>query len=211
LTPSSTFNNYSLSNFQSLIGAYGQWFHDQIDDRWDAYFFTFEFNQLPGPQQERLRLMKAYLHRWYGRLVTRTVRNPRSPRSIDLLPKALLVPDYPVPKRLKKTLRQVSINDGIHWHGLVLATRVGTRLQEPLDVHFREHGATYFTKELHHINVKPITYTPEYITGYGMKSLKSSRISGDDILIFPRSVSELPIKGPVRAAGEKPMYDFQRK
>jgi hypothetical protein len=137
-----------------------------------AYFFTFEFNQLSGPSRERMELMRKYLHRWYGRLATRTVRNPRSPKSIDLLPKALLVPDYPVPKRLKKTLRQVSINDGMHWHGLVLATRIGTRLQEPLDVHFREHGATYFIKELHHINVQPVTYTPEYITGYGMKSLR---------------------------------------
>jgi hypothetical protein len=154
--------------------------------------------------------MKKYLHRWYGRLVTRTVRNPRSFKSIDLLPKAILVPDYPVPKRSKKTLSQVSINDGIHWHGLVLATRLGTRLQEPLDVHFRDHGPTYFTQELHHINVKPITYTPEYMTGYGMKSLKNNRVSDDDILIFPRSVTELSCKEPVRAAGEKPTYDFQR-
>src|ERR1700683_3943644 len=116
-------NNSPLSNSTSIIQAYGQWIIDNIDDGWDAYFFTFEFNQLAGPAQERLRLMKEYLHRWYGRLVTRTVRNPRSANSIDLLPKALLVPDYPVPKRLKKTLRQVSINDGVHWHGLVLATR----------------------------------------------------------------------------------------
>jgi hypothetical protein len=204
------FNNYPLHNSQFLIQAYGQWLHDHIDNGWDAYFFTFEFNQLFGPFQERLRLMKEYLHRWYGRLATRTVRNPRSPKAIALLPKAILAPDYPVPKRSKKTLSQVSINDGVHWHGLVLATRLGTRLKEPLDVHFKEHGPTYFTKELHHIDVKPITYTPEYMTGYGMKALKSSRISNDDILIFPRSVSELPAKGPVRAAGEKPMYDFQR-
>jgi hypothetical protein len=142
-------------------------------------------------------------------VVTRTVRNPRSFKSIDLLPKALLIPDYPVHKRLKKTLMQVFINDGIHWHGLVLATRLGTRLQKPLDVHFRNHGATYYTKIVRYINVKPITYTPEYMTGYGMKALKR-RFSADDILIFPRAVSELRSNGPVQAAGEKPLYDFQR-
>ena len=169
MTPSSTFNNCQIQNSQSLIAAYGQWIHDNIQDGWDAYFFTFEFNQLSGPYQERLRLMKEYLHRWYGRLVTRTVRNSRSPRSIDLLPRALLVPDYPVPKHSKKTLMQVSINDVIHWHGLVLPTRLGTRLQEPLDVHFKDHGAAYYTKNLRYINVKPITYTPEYMTGYGMR------------------------------------------
>jgi hypothetical protein len=65
------------------------------------------------------------------------------------------------------------------------------------------------------IGVKRITHEPEYMTGYGLKSLQS-RFSTDEIVIFPRVVSELPTKGqdprkgPIRAAGEKPMYDFQR-
>jgi hypothetical protein len=201
-------NDYTLHNTKLQIEAYGQWVHDQIDQGWDAYIFTFEFNQLPGPSQERLRLMREYLHRWYGRLATRTVRHPRSPKWIPFLPRAVLVPDYPVPKHSKKTLMQVTINDGLHYQGPVLATRVGTRLQETLDVHMKNNGA-YFTKELHHIDVKPVTHDPEFVVDYCMKALKS-RCSLDDILIFPRTVSELPTKGPVRAAGEKPMYDFQR-
>jgi hypothetical protein len=44
----------------------------------------------------------------------------------------------------------------------------------------------------------------------GMKRLKRSSFSDDDVLSFPRSVSELPTKGPVRAAGEKPTYAFKR-
>jgi hypothetical protein len=65
------------------------------------------------------------------------------------------------------------------------------------------------------IDAKPITYTPEYLTGYGLKSLKH-RFSMDEIVIFPRTVSELPANGPdprngpVRAAAEKPIYNFQR-
>jgi hypothetical protein len=43
-----------------------------------------------------------------------------------------------------------------------------------------------------------------------MKAFKRTRISGNDILIFPRTVSELPSTELVRAAGEKPTYDFQR-
>jgi hypothetical protein len=67
----------------------------------------------------------------------------------------------------------------------------------------------YFTQELHHIDVKPVTHDPEFVVDYCMKPLKN-RCSPDDIVVFPRTVSELPSTEPVRAAGEKPMYDFQR-
>jgi hypothetical protein len=74
----------------------------------------------------------------------------------------------------------------------------------------RKDLGKYLVGDIRRIDIKPITHEPGYVTGYGMKSLKSSRVSDDDILIFPRSVSELPRKGPVRVAGERPMYDFQR-
>jgi hypothetical protein len=74
----------------------------------------------------------------------------------------------------------------------------------------KNNGAAYFTKELHHIDVKPVTHDPEFVVDYCMKALKN-RCSPDDIVIFPRTVSEVPSNGPVRAAGEKPMYDFQQK
>jgi hypothetical protein len=205
----SSSNKYTPYDTTLQIEAYGRWVRDKIDQSWDAYIFTFEFNQLPGPPQEKMRLMREYLHRWYGRLATRTVRYPKSPKWIPFLPKAILMPDYPVPKHSKKTLKRVTINDGLHYQGPVLATGVGTRLQEPLDLHFRHNGPAYFTKELHHIDVKPVTHDPEFVTDYCMKALKD-RCSPDEILIFPRSVSELPSNGPVRAAGEKPMYDFER-
>jgi hypothetical protein len=153
------FNECTLHDTKLQIEAYGRWVHDQIEQGWDAYLFTFEFNQLSGPHQEKMRIIREYLHRWYGRLATRTVRYHRSPKWVPFLPRAILTPDYPVPKHSKKTLMRVTINDGLHYQGPVLATRVGTRLQDPLDVHFRQHGPTYFTKELHNIDVKPVTPT----------------------------------------------------
>jgi hypothetical protein len=157
--------------------------------------------------KEGLRLMNQYLRRWYGRLATRTVRYPRSPKWIPFLPKAILTPDYPVPKHSKKTLMQVTINDGLHYQGPVLATRNGTRLQEPLDVHFRQHGPTYFTKELHHIDVKPVTHDPEFVVDYCMKARKN-RCSPDEIIIFPRTVSELPTNGPIGPLGRSQCMTF---
>jgi hypothetical protein len=110
----------------------------------------------------------------------------------------------------------VTINDGLHWHGLALVNPLALKLQARLDEHIKANLGKYLVGSTREIDVKPITHEPEYVTGYGLKSLKT-RFSTDEIVIFPRSVSELPSsgpdprKGPVRAAGEKPMYDFQRR
>jgi hypothetical protein len=48
------FNEYALHDTKAQIEAHGQWVHDQIDRGWDAYLFTFEFNQLSGPHQEKI-------------------------------------------------------------------------------------------------------------------------------------------------------------
>jgi len=110
----------------------------------------------------------------------------------------------------------VTINDGLHWHGLVLVNPLAPKLPGKLDVHINENLRKYLVRSIRTIGVEPITHDPEYVTGYGMKGLKRSSFFEDEILIFPRTVSELPTKGPdprkgpVRAAGEKPMYDFQR-
>jgi hypothetical protein len=111
---------------------------------------------------------------------------------------------------VRRSRKEVTINHGLHWHGLVLAARIGTRLQERLDAHFREKKDAYSAPQLHHIDVQRMTRDPEYLTDYGMKALKRTRFSGDDILSFPRTVSELPGTNRVRAAGEKLTYDFQR-
>jgi hypothetical protein len=96
-----------------------------------------------------------------------------------------------------------------------LVNPLAPKLQNTLDLHINDNLHKYIFGSIRTIDVKPITYTPEYLTGYGLKSVKS-RFSMDEIIISPRSVSELPSnepdprKGPVRAAGEKPTYDFQR-
>jgi hypothetical protein len=109
----------------------------------------------------------------------------------------------------------VTINNGLHWHGLMLVNPLAPKLQARLDLHIKANLRKYLPGNIRSIDVQPITHEPEYLTGYGLKSLKN-RFSTDEIVIFPRTLSELPTngpdprKGPVRTAGEKPMYDFQR-
>jgi hypothetical protein len=206
------FNNNQV---QRLLQAYGKLVHDHMDQGWYGYFLSFMFSQIPGSDASRLVEMKEQLRWFYGRLAKASVPKASSPKWNEFLPKIVLAPDFPVTKRSKVRLKDVTINGGLHWHGLIVVNPLAPKMREPLDVHIRQNLGKYLVGSIREIDVKPITYTPEYITGYGLKSL-GNRFSPDEIVIFPRAVSELPFngpdprKGPVRATGEKPMYDFQR-
>lgn len=155
--------------------------------------------------------MKKHLGWFYGRLAKASVPKASSPKWSPFLPQAALAPDLPVPRRMKQRLRDVTINNGLHWHGLVMVNPLAPKLPGNLDVHINGNRRKYLVGSIRKIDVEPITHDPVYVTGYGMKGLKRHSFFEDDILIFPRTVSELPIKGtkgPVRAAGEKPMYAF---
>ena len=201
---------YNSHHVQQLLQAYGTWVHDYMAYPWHGYFLTFMFSQIPGSDASRMLEMKKHLGWFYGRLAKASVPKASSPHWSPFLPKVILAPDLPVPKRSKVRLRDVTINNGIHWHGLALIYLFGPRLQEKLDVHIEQNRARYLVGAIRSIDVQRITCEPAYVTGYGIKGLKRRSFSNDDILIFPRLVNELPARKPVLAAGEKPMYDFQR-
>jgi hypothetical protein len=184
-------SNFQYQHRLALIQAHAAWAQEWLNQGWDGYLFTFLFNQLPGSRQAMVRQMHQQILRWYGRLATRTVRKTRSPAWIPFLPKGIFVPDLPVPKRSKQDIRDVSTNDGLHMHGIVVANRT-RKLPETLDVHFEENLGTYLTSKLRYIDVERITHDVLYVTDYGMKGLKRPTFSEDDILVLPRSLSELP-------------------
>jgi hypothetical protein len=207
---------YSTYQVQRLLQAYGNWVRGHMDRGWHGYFLSFMFSQIPGSDASRLQEMKKHLGWFYGRLAKASVPKASSSEWSEVLPKAVLAPDLPVPKRSKVRLRDVTINDGLHWHGLMVVNPLAPKMQTSLDLHINGNLRKYLVGSIRTIGVTPITHTPEYVTGYGLKVLKN-RFSTDEIVIFPRAVSELPTNGPnprngpVRAAGEKPMYDFQRR
>ena len=217
-----TQQNISIDNFNNntgvrrLLESYGQWVHDDMACGWHGYFLSFMFSQIPGSDASRMLEMRKHLGWFYGRLAKASVPKASSPTWSPFLPKVIFSPDLPVPKHSKARLKDLTMNNGIHWHGLALINPLAPKFYGPLDVHIRQNLGKYLCGSIREIGIRPITHRPEYVTGYGMKGLKRSSLSNDDVLIFPRSVSELPTnetdlrKGPVRTAGEKPTYDFQR-
>ena len=163
-----------------------------ISEGWNAYLVTFMFKPLPGDRYAIIKQMQRGVETFYCTLVTRAVRLNRSKNLRHLLPRLVGAPDVPVFKHAKQSVSDVCINDGLHFHAIVL-TPEKCRLKADLAEHVRDKHDVYVHKNgrLTHIDVEPITQTPAKATGYGLKAVKNGITSSDDILILPKSLSEM--------------------
>src|SRR6266853_180738 len=128
-------NTFHNNNTQLLITTYGQWLNQHMAYGWNGFFLTFMFGQMPGSENSRMLEMKKQLGWFYGRLAKASVPRPSQEKWSGFLPQAVLVPDFPVFKHVKQNLRDFTVNNGLHWHGLVLQHPLQPKLQEALDVH----------------------------------------------------------------------------
>jgi hypothetical protein len=177
-----------------LIKGYQEWVENYVDDGWQPYEISFMYQQLPGSGNSILEQMKQELYRVNSKLVTRFHRNPRSRAGFEFLPRMMLFPDLPVYKHQKKSIEDVSINDGLHYGGIALTPPI-SRCKTRLDRYFRENHDDYLSNKLARIFVEPITHAHDYVTDYVMKAIKSGRLSQDDVVILPRCISELSDRG----------------
>lgn len=134
--------------------------------------------------------MQLDLVAMYGRLAKRVVRNPsRNPRVSDL-PVGFFFPDSGYYAHSHRGHRDAWVNDGLHMHGCLAATPTA-RCPETLDIHFAERQSLYRVGSIRSIGVEHITSNADYVTDYALKALKRRRHSLTDVLVLPRSPSEL--------------------
>jgi hypothetical protein len=181
----------AIRNRLRLINGYQNLIEDYVNQGWRPYIISIMFRQLPGTVPSMLRQMSREIYEFYRKLPTRFDRNPASPTGSQRIPRMILFPDFPVFKHEKKSIADVSINDGLHYGGVILTPPV-SRFKEDLAEHFEGHQDIYLTDKLLRIHVKPITSNPAYVMGYEAKSYKRGRVSDGDIIILPRSLRELP-------------------
>jgi hypothetical protein len=137
------------------------------------------------------------------RLASWVVRSPRSAKCAHLLPRGVFFPDGPCYKREKQALRDVSINDGLHFHGLILVP-TKSRLKVPFLQHLRDKKRSYGRGYILTTHAEPIWDQERFVADYGGKTVKRGRASYDDVLVLPRAANELQrdvsesISGPDR-------------
>jgi hypothetical protein len=189
-------------NIDANIRGYGQMVTERVLLGWEGYILTFHFSQLNGSQKSIHGRMESEIQRVYATMLTRLVRNPRAESQVGSLPMWLVTPDLPVPKWRKQPLGVVSINDGLHYHGVGL-NPPWTRLREEFSCHVERCQGLYVQdrRTLQRIHAEPITHDPGYVVEYAFKSLQRRRFDLDRIIILPRVRSELPsapLEHPIR-------------
>jgi hypothetical protein len=184
-----------------LQSTYSNWLHDILNNvwnekLWNGFQVTFMFNHIPGNFQRKCEVMEDEIDRVYRTLVPQVERSPRSAAGSKRVPILIAFPDYPRKKLDRSSTLDVKINDGLHFHGVVLV-HTESRLKIGLDIHMREHWKRYIREgdALRWIYIQPIDYaTAKTAVGYGFKALEWRIPDTDRIFIRPMSVSELPVR-----------------
>jgi hypothetical protein len=183
-----------------LQSAYSSWVHEILKHGWNGqpwtgFQVTFMFNHIPGSFERKCELMEDEIDRIYRTLVTQVERFPRSKAGRKRLPLLLAFPDYPQRKLDGWSILDVKINDGLHYHGVVLV-HTESRLKIGLDIHMAENESRYVQEgdALRRIYIQPIDeFSAETAVGYGFKALKWRIPDSDRIFIRPRTRSELSV------------------
>lgn len=176
----------STAHLKAIVEGYGKWVRKYLDMGWDGYLVQVMFHDLAGSKETKIIQMKQEVERLYNRLSTRLVRKPNSPSWAGYLPIGLFIADLPVPKKRKgkkSTIADVSINDGLHMGGIILANRWG-RVRKSLVDHFKEFEDHYVTGKIRYVDLELITHDPEYTVDYALKSLPRRNASPDDVLLL---------------------------
>jgi hypothetical protein len=168
------------------INAYGIRVREIIDSGWSGYFMTFLFNPLNGSEPQMNRDMISEIEGVYGSFLTRLIRRPHS---FDARrPVLIACPDWPVPKKEKKSISEIITNDGLHHHGILLVAPPDRhhRLRVPVEQHFIDQQ-TYYTRDQRLKTVEARAFLAEdsdKVTDYALKGLKTNRIDDDETLLI---------------------------
>ena len=178
------------SYIDSVIQGYCDLLTRKVGEGYTSYILSLLYKPLRGPRDWVLGEMEQGITEAYKTLLLRVARKPRSPAHRHRLPEWILLPDWPVAKRAKASLREVTLNNGLHYQGLALIPPQ-SRLRESLDAHFQRHQDLYTRGAIARIHAEPLTETPRRAVFYLFKSLQRRRADFGSVIILPRPLSEL--------------------
>lgn len=185
-------NGIQRERLRKIEKAYVQWIGKHIKLGMTPYLMTFQFNPLPGSARSQIDQMQKAVERTYAFLLTRIVRSPRS-SCLNHADRPIWVcsPDRPVFKHDKISLQEASVNDGVHLHAIALIPKKSRLEDFEGFIDNNQEMLANPRRPLMRVHAKPITSTPDKATSYAVKGIFKERFSYDDLLILPRTLTEL--------------------
>jgi hypothetical protein len=186
-----SFDNFDLTmkDRLNLISAYNEWVQSYIDEGWSAFLMTFMFRPLSGTAFFKIQQMKKEIEHFYSdKLLHRIIRRPKFNGDAPVL---FAFPDLPVRKKDKTSTIDAIVNDGLHFHTILLIPP-RSRLSVPLDLYVASIPEIYLRqRKLDRIDIQSFyTENSFRVVDYCMKSLKGRLDYDNCILILPKSSSE---------------------
>lgn len=177
---------------RALVEGYTAWLLKLMMMGYDVYFTSCMFERLPGRERSLHAQMQLSLDRVYGILANQSERTPRRPGAQQRLPRMLMFPDYPVHKRAKDSLLDVTINGGLHYQG-VIAVHPESRLYKKLAHHIGRRRSRYQNQDTHlrTLDVEPMDTDIGRVTRYLLKAHESGRAIDMDFVVYPKARTEL--------------------
>jgi len=177
-------------NRHIINAAWDAWIEDHVASGWQPYLMTITFNHLSGSQKTVMSKMKDEIERIYKLTVCNTVRNPKAASAQGKIPMFIGAPDLPVYKKEKARSRQ-SVNDGLHWHIIVLLSPSGRHLA--LDADYARRPACYHGPDriISRIHIRGVDRDASRVSDYVQKALRNGKLDEDELLILPKARSEL--------------------
>jgi hypothetical protein len=174
---------------KEIVGAYSSWINDLHNEGLSVISVRFSIQSVPGNQRTQITQMQREIETVVDMVIRRMDKFLYPNRSSDLISFFKIVPDYPVPKKKKKPIPEVTINNGLHMNAdIPHSTSITDLLVESLN----EHQRLYITRLTALLSIYPtvLTYTQKHGVKYDMKAITRRRASLDDILLLPRTANE---------------------
>lgn len=176
---------------QHVMDAFYEMMERLLYAGFEPHMLTLMFNQLSGSPRSVAHAMEKETEKTYARLLTRLIKKPGK-MAIESMPLLLACPDWPVPKKGKLLLLEASINDGRHIHGIFMVPPIN-RSKRALSEIVAENQSHFAgpNKILSRLHVEPIERTPQVAFGYVVKSIPRGRLGAEDLIVLPKSHSEM--------------------
>ena len=187
-----------------------QWTQEWVSKGWKLYYVNFMFEPLGGPPPAIVSKMRTGIHKFYGRFCTEFIHDGRAKSEQKRMPMFWLFPDLPVHKRAKSSLRDVTINGGLHYNGPLLIPPV-SRFKECPIKHLQDNQVEYAHHGIKRIHIVAVGNFAG-LADYAAKTIKNRRANEEDIIVLPRHVTQLPAKKtPIFDPRDRLLKDIQSR